>query len=486
MKRKVIAAQLLIIALAGVFLYGYLGRALERGQGAELAAPLFQAARTELLGAIVTSQLLAAILVALCSYLLCRASAKSLNAVAAMASRINKGELGSRVAVESGSEVSELARAVNEMALRAENQLERISEEKNRLDTILRGMGEGLMVADPRGVITLVNPAFHELFALQDQVEGKSLIDISRHPALQESLREVLASGQERVEELQLRSGRERTVFTHWVPLVDHGELHGVVAVFHDITDIRQLEKIRRDFVANVSHELRTPVTIIKGYAETLLAGALENPNQAARFVGIVHSHAERLASLIGDLLTLSQLESGTVGMESRSVSLPEAVEHVVALLEQKIHERRIKVDCTGLADAPAVLADPGRLEQVFVNLLDNAVKYTPAGGSVTLSAQTDGDRVTVAVKDTGIGIPSRDLPRIFERFYRVDSARSRDEGGTGLGLAIVKHIVQLLGGAVSVESSGQGSTFYVTLNCSGKPSDVIRTSQHLALAVTR
>ena len=143
-------------------------------------------------------------------------------------------------------------------------------------------------------------------------------------------------------------------------------------------------------------------------------------------------------------------------------------------------------MDCSGLAEAPAVLADPGRLEQVFVNLVDNAVKYTPAGGSVTLSAQTDGDRVTVAVKDTGIGIPSRDLPRIFERFYRVDSARSRDEGGTGLGLAIVKHIVQLLGGAVSVESSGQGSTFYVTLNCSGKPSDVIRTSQRLALAVNR
>jgi two-component system phosphate regulon sensor histidine kinase PhoR len=265
-----------------------------------------------------------------------------------------------------------------------------------------------------------------------------------------------------------------------------HGELHGVVAVFHDITDIRQLERVRRDFVANVSHELRTPITIIKGYAETLLAGALENPSQAARFVAIVHSQAERLASLIGDLLTLSQLESGTVGMESRSVSLPEAVGHVVALLEQKIHERCIKVDCTGLAEAPAVLADPGRLEQVFVNLLDNAVKYTPAGGSVSLSAQTDGERVTVAVKDTGIGIPSRDLPRVFERFYRVDSARSRDEGGTGLGLAIVKHIVQLLGGAVSVESSGQGSTFYVTLNCSGKPSDVRRSSRHLALAANR
>ena len=483
MKQKVIGVQLLIITLSGAFLYIHLCRILERCQATPAT---LQVAQTELLWLLTCSLLACAVLVAFCSYLLWRSGARSLNAVAAIASRISRGELGTRVPVESGSEVGELARAVNEMALRTEKQLERISEEKNRLDTILRGMGEGIMVADPRGVITLVNPAFQELFALQDEAEGKALIDISRHPALQESLREVLASGQERVEELQLRSGRERTVFTHWVPLLDHGELHGVVAVFHDISEIRQLEKIRKDFVANVSHELRTPVTIIKGYAETLLAGALENPTQAARFVGIVHTQSERLASLIGDLLTLSQLESGAIGMESRSVSLREAVEHVVALLEQKIHERRIKVDCSGLIEVPAVLADPGRLEQVLVNLLDNAVKYTPAGGSVTLSAQSEGDRITVAVKDTGIGIPSRDLPRIFERFYRVDSARSRDEGGTGLGLAIVKHIVQLLGGTVSAESSGQGSTFYVTLNCSGRPTDVMCNSRSLARAATK
>jgi len=413
---------------------------------------------------LVGSLLFAAILVVFFSYLLSSVSTRSLNAVAAIASRIGMGELGTRVPVESGSEVGELARVLNEMAQRTEEQLERISAEKNRLDTILRGMGEGIMVADPHGVITLVNPAFRELFALQDEVEGKQLIDISRHPALHESFREVLALGQERVEELQLRLAREKTVFTHWVPLLENGVLQGVVAVFHDISDIRQLEKIRRDFVANVSHELRTPVTIIKGYAETLLAGALENPEQAARFVGIMHSHADRLASLIGDLLTLSQLESGALGLASRSVCLHDIAQHVVALLEPKVQQRRITVDSSGLVGAPAILADPGRLEQVFVNLLDNAIKYTPAGGSVTLDAQAEGDQVRFCVKDTGIGIPSRDLPRIFERFYRVDSARSREEGGTGLGLAIVKHIVQLQGGTVSVESSGQGSTFYVTL----------------------
>jgi len=432
-----------------------------------LALPLsgLEAAKREFHLVLGGTLALAALLLVFLSYLLTRASARSLHAVAAIASRIGNGELGTRVPVEKGSEVGKLARVLNEMALRTEEQLGRISAEKNRLDTILRGMGEGIMVADPQGVITLVNPAFRGLFAIQDEVEGKQLIDISRHPALHHSFRDVIATRQERVEELQLHSPKEKTVLTHWVPLLENGVLQGVVAVFHDISDIRQLEKMRRDFVANVSHELRTPVTVIKGYAETLLGGALESkPEQAARFVGIIFAHADRLGSLIGDLLTLSQLESGTLVMESRSISLHGIAEHVNSLLEQKARDRRVSIDIDGLTDAPAVLADPGRLEQVFLNLLDNAIKYTPAGGSVTVSAHAEEDRVRIVVQDTGTGIPPRDLPRIFERFYRVDSARSRDEGGTGLGLAIVKHIVQLLGGTVSAESTGHGSSFFVTL----------------------
>ena len=432
-----------------------------------LALPLasLDAAQNEFHTVLGGTLLLAAILLMILSYSLTRVSARSLHAVASIASRIGKGELGTRVPIEKGSEVGELARVLNDMALRTEEQLGRISAEKNRLDTILRGMGEGIMVADPHGVITLVNPAFRELFAIQDEVEGKQLIDISRHPALHDSLRDVIASRQERVEELQLRSPKDRTVLTHWVPLLENGVLQGAVAVFHDISDIRQLEKMRRDFVANVSHELRTPVTVIKGYAETLLAGALESkPEQAARFVGIIYAHADRLGSLIGDLLTLSQLESGTLVMESTSISLFELAQHVLALLEQKALDRRISIDIEGLSGAPLVLADPGRLEQVLLNLLDNAIKYTPAGGSVAVSAKDLGAEVRIEVKDTGMGIPSRDLPRIFERFYRVDSARSREEGGTGLGLAIVKHIVQLMGGTVAAESSGKGSSFFVTL----------------------
>lgn len=361
-------------------------------------------------------------------------------------------------------EVAELAAAVHEVSGRIDAELARTKAEKNRLDAILHGMAEGIMVADTSGTITLVNPAFKALFSLSDPVEGRPLIDISRHPALHDTFRQVIASKAEHFEEIVLRAAGEVTVLTHWVPLTEHALLKGVVVVFHDITDTRRLENMRKDFVANVSHELRTPITIIKGYAETLLEGGLENPEMAQRFVSVILSHSERLAALVRDLLTLSQLESGGLPLEMRSVNVTDLAGSVVSLLEQRSREKRIQVDSEGLVESPAVLADPGRLEQVLVNLLDNAIKYTPSGGQVFLSAATQGNLVRIGVHDTGIGIPSKDLPRIFERFYRVDTARSRDEGGTGLGLSIVKHLVQIQGGTISVESSGQGSSFFFTL----------------------
>ncbi|HXE95938.1 MAG TPA: ATP-binding protein, partial [Dongiaceae bacterium] len=240
----------------------------------------------------------------------------------------------------------------------------------------------------------------------------------------------------------------------------------GVVAVFHDISDLKKLEKVRRDFVANVSHELRTPVTVIRGYAETLLAGALTtDPERAGSFVEKIHNHAERLASLIGDLLTLSELESGEMAVQPAPLRIAEAAGHACALLEEKADAKRITIDLAPLREAPPVLADRGKLEQVLINLLDNAIKYTPENGSISISATAADDMVRIAVSDTGVGIPPKELPRIFERFYRVDPARSREQGGTGLGLSIVKHIVQLHEGTVAVESTpGKGSTFSFTL----------------------
>jgi two-component system phosphate regulon sensor histidine kinase PhoR len=431
-----------------------------------LARPLadLERARDELHATVGVSLAFAVALALVLSYLLSNFTSRRLREISAIATRIGKGELGSRVPVRSRDELGELARVMNEMAARLQAEMESLAAGRNRLDAILRGMGEGLLVADAAGTVTLVNPAFRTLFGLSGEATGRPLIDLSRHPALHETFRTVQATGAEQVAEVALPH-EERTLLTHWVPLLEEGRFAGVVAVFHDISDLKRLERIRRDFVANVSHELRTPVTVIKGYAETLTGGLLaSDPAAAERFVAVIQAHAGRLASLIGDLLTLSELEAGGFALELAPAPLAAVAGHCCALLEPKAAEKQIALDCAGVPEL-AVLADRRRLEQVLVNLLDNAVKYTPQGGRVTLQAEAAGELVRVAVRDTGQGIPPQAVPRIFERFYRVDAGRSREEGGTGLGLAIVKHIVQAHGGSVAVESTpGKGSTFTFTL----------------------
>jgi two-component system, OmpR family, phosphate regulon sensor histidine kinase PhoR len=433
-----------------------------------LALPLSSLQKTKSsLHSILFISLACALLVSLIlSYILSNVTSQSLRTMARIAAQIGHGEFGRRVPVMGRDEVGELAGGRNDMAARIEGELKSVAAEKNRLDTILRGMGEGVMVTDSRGVITLVNPAFRALIDLREDVEGKPLIDITRHPSLHEAFKKLIETKTEHLEEFILPLNGGKTVQTHWVPLMEMEKLLGVVAVFHDISDLKRLEKIRRDFVANVSHELRTPVTVIKGYAETLLDGVLStDPDRAAVFLEKIHCHAGRLATLICDLLTLSELESGVHPPEAAPVAIGAVVDHVCALLEERALSKKISIVQPTGYDTMKALADRDKLEQVLVNLLDNAIKYTPENGSIVISALESEGMVTIAVSDTGIGIPEKDLPRIFERFYRVDPARSREQGGTGLGLAIVKHIVQLYGGSISVESRpGSGSTFSFTL----------------------
>ena len=406
------------------------------------------------------------ILALLFSYFLSRFMSRPVRLIADSALEIGRGNFRHRQPVSGTDELSAVATVMNDLSSRIESQMDKLEREKERLDAILRGMGEGLMMTDGSGGITLVNPAFCELFGMSGSVVGRPLIEIARHPDLNACYRRAVEERTEYRQEIVLSGFRERVLLTHWVPLTAQQKLLGVIAVFHDISDLKRLEKIRKDFVANVSHELKTPVTIIKGYAEALLDGLVtSDPERAISFIEIIRNHIERQAELIGNLLTLSELESDQFTFDLLPLDLESTARRAVTCLGFKAVERGTTVTMTGFAGLPLVLIDPCRIEQVFVNLLDNALKYTPGGGHVEVSARTEPDKVIVTVRDNGPGIPPQSLTRVFERFYRVDEGRGREEGGNGLGLAIVKHIVQLHGGTVSVESTpGQGSAFTFSL----------------------
>jgi two-component system phosphate regulon sensor histidine kinase PhoR len=302
------------------------------------------------------------------------------------------------------------------------------------------------------------------------------LLDLQRLPALH-TLAEEGLRGQRLTEEISLLGGRQ--VLVRAAPLSASTGEQGALLVFYDLTEIRRLEAVRRDFVANASHELRTPLAAIRGYAETLLDGALRDPVRAEEFLGIIHHHAERLALLLDDLLSLSRLEAGSQPLAHERVPLGAVVRRSLDLVQPQAGARGVVFEVQ-IPEDMAVMGDPGAVEQILVNLLDNAVKYSTGAGEVRLRAQhlnrvpraearSDGGdshpQIRVLVEDTGVGIEPRHLARVFERFYRVDSGRSRDSGGTGLGLSIVKHLTQAMGGKVGVESEvGRGSTFWFEL----------------------
>jgi two-component system phosphate regulon sensor histidine kinase PhoR len=452
--------------------------AMTYGSGAtggiiRLALPLeyLTSARDALHGVVGGATVVTILVALLFSYLFSNLTSRPLRDMADAAARIGHGMSKVKIPVTSKDEIGMLATVLNDMSNRIEIQVQRLSTDKQRLDTILRSMGEGVMVAAPDGIISLVNPAFCRLFSISGEVEGKRLVEISRHPDLLAAFNDL---GKPDVNELVREIAippNDCTLFTHWVPLYVDGIRQGVVAVFHDITALKKAENMRRDFVANVSHELRTPVTIIKGYAETLLDGALESdPSSAKRFVEIIHNHSERLTNLINDILTLSSLESKDALLELNPIDISGTIAKACMLLQERAAKKNIAIINESIGGAlPRIMADQGRLEQVVVNLLENAIKYTLEGGSVRLFTEDHGEFVRVSVADTGIGVPFKDQPRIFERFYRVDEARTREQGGTGLGLAIVKHIVQLHGGTVSVSSeTGKGSIFSFTVKKQG------------------
>jgi two-component system phosphate regulon sensor histidine kinase PhoR len=329
---------------------------------------------------------------------------------------------------------------------------------------IVQAMHEGVLVLDEDGRVGLVNPALREMLLLPADVVGKTVLEVIRHPELPGIIDRARAAEEPVRSEVEVQGVKPRRLLVRASTL--HAEPRGLLVVLVDVTELRRLETLRRDFVANVSHELRTPVTTIRSSVETLKAGAAADPAAAARFLDIVERNAERLQQLVEDLLDLSRIESRQYRLRPESVDLGQVLGHAVSLLRERAEKKRLALLVETAPDLPAAKADRRALEQVVSNLIDNAVKYTGERCTVRVGAkQVSEKELEVAVTDDGPGIEPRHLPRLFERFYRVDAGRSREQGGTGLGLSIVKHLVEAMGGNVRVESEpGRRTIFAFTV----------------------
>lgn len=361
-------------------------------------------------------------------------------------------------------EVARLKREKEDVRSRVELKLANFTAEQQAM---FDSMIEGLLLLDAEGNVRLTNEAFEDQFNLRQNLKGRSLMEAVRFHEIQEVYNRTLVDGVVQGHELELPAVDNRVLQVNSAVVLDgKGGRRGMILVFHDITRVKELENTRREFVANVSHELRTPLSLIKGYVETLIDGAKEEPELRDKFLHTIEKHADRLTFLIEDLLTLSHLESGTLVMNVQPTRLKDAVDRVCEDLSKRAAEKEIDL-INAVSDDIVVQADSDRLEQVLFNLLDNGIKYGREAGDVRITA--DGrrnGRIEVCVEDDGAGIPDDAKERLFERFFRVDKARSREQGGTGLGLAIVKHIVQSHGGELRVESQlGHGASFYFSLS---------------------
>jgi two-component system phosphate regulon sensor histidine kinase PhoR len=373
------------------------------------------------------------------------------------------GVLGLLVAWRARAQASAREESVRlDEASRAET-IAALRREATTLEAVVEALSDGVWLTDEEGVVRRTNRAMDRLLPANLSASGQRPLFLLRSEALHQAVERACQEGQSTEVELRLESPQRRVLAVRVAPLGSQRPGPSV-AVFRDLTELRRLERVRQEFVANVSHELRTPITAILGYAETLLNGALEDRENAPQMVEIIHRQSERLSSLVDDLLELSRLEGREAAFGRTPLSVEAISQRAVEAVAPRAARKSISLD----AEVPAsltALGDERALEQVLLNLLDNAVKYTPEGGRVRLTARPDGDRVRLCVADSGMGIAPQHLPRLFERFYRIDPGRSRDMGGTGLGLAIVKHLVSAMGGELQVASQpGEGSEFSVLL----------------------
>lgn len=362
-------------------------------------------------------------------------------------------------------ELGSLGKALLQAAARWQQLLEQLRLESAQREAILKSMAEGVLAVDKDLHVIFCNDSLARLLGVRAPLSSRlPLLDLARDPELAEVLAEAVSSRRPSRRTLHLPAADGRMFEVNTSPLAAASD-EGAIAILHDVTELERLERVRKDFVANVSHELRTPLTAIRGYAETLLDGAVDDPKAQRKFLSVILAHALRLNNIASDLLVLSDLDSGRRQPEPERISVRGAVETAIHTLEPEARLRNVRL-LPGKLEPVYVSGSKMQLEQALINLVGNAVKFNHSGGSVRVeSGKTEVDRVYISISDDGVGIPSEDLSRIFERFYRVDKARSREVGGTGLGLSIVKHVIERMNGAVRVESQlGEGSTFTIVL----------------------
>jgi two-component system phosphate regulon sensor histidine kinase PhoR len=378
---------------------------------------------------------------------------------------IARGELGKKLFLERAGEFDEIAESLNTMSVELKNSIASHEEERHRLNVILRSVPDALFIVDAHGIILLSSLAARKLFG-EIALQGKPFIEVVRNSeflSLVENVQKQQAAG---VAEIRIDSPLSQYCVVQVSPLFySEREPSGFITVFHDITQLKKLEQTRKDFVANISHEIKTPITAIQGFADTLLEGALDDREHAVKFLQTIKANSERINSLVDDLMTISKLELGVIKVEKSSVDIQDVAEHVLTVLRDKAAAKNLTIKARVLPEPRTIEADRDRLIQILTNLVDNAIKFTETGGVTFGDAQENG-KVYLFVEDTGIGIPQKHLPRLGERFYRVDPGRSRNMGGTGLGLAIVKHLVKAHGWDIKIESThGKGTKVKIFLH---------------------
>ena len=387
--------------------------------------------------------------------------------IAETATRYIQGTFDQPPSVEKDPEIRTLANTMNQMAATLKARIIEAEGEKAKISAILNHMEEGVIAVGSRKEVLVMNPTAQKILGFSAApVLGKSLLEVIRNQRMEGMIDRAMEGKTLVAQEMELSYPGRKVLRVNAVGISSGKEVAGIL-VLYDISEVRKLENMRREFVATVSHELRTPLTSIKGFIETLLGGALRDPERSETFLKMMQEDAARLARLIDDLLELSKLESHQVRLHLEPLSLKEELEKVIAILSPRLEEKKMTIENQVMFEKlPRVLADSDKLKQVLVNLLDNAIKFNREGGRITIRAEeVEKTRIRISIEDTGIGIPRDAISRIFERFYRVDKARSREEGGTGLGLAIVKHIVEAHGGNVSCRSeAGKGALFIFTL----------------------